>query len=83
MIHGDPKYLISFRRLVSSILDINMPTKTRVLLYIKVILIDKEIVMNFTNYDLHQICNVTSILRFNDVKCRFKIANVGVMQIPK
>ena len=47
-----------------------MPTKIRdfqVLLYIKVILIDKEMVMNLTNHDLHQICNVTSILRFKDV----------------
>ena len=34
----------------------------------KVILIDKEMVMNLTNQDLHQICNVTSILRFYEVK---------------
>ena len=57
-----------------SLLDINMPTKRRyfqVFLYIKVILIDKEIVINFTNHDLHQILNVTSILPFNDVKSLF------------
>ena len=51
-----------------------MPTKTRdfqVLLYIKVILIDKEMVMNLTNQALHQTYNVTSILRFNDVKSFF------------
>ena len=51
-----------------------MPTKTRdfqVLLYIEVILIDKKMVMNLTNQDLHQICNVTSILRFNDVTSFF------------
>ena len=48
MVQGDPKYLIPFRRLVivtlhCSILNINIPTKTRdfqVLLYIIVILID-------------------------------------------
>ena len=66
------------RRLVTdtyrSILNINMATKTRdlqVLLYINVILIDKKMVMNLTNQDLHQICYVTSILRFNDIKLFF------------
>ena len=55
--------------------NINTPTKSRdfqVVLYIKVILIVKEIVMKLLSQDLHQIYNVTSILRFNDVKPLFK-----------
>ena len=47
-----------------TILKINTPTKTRdfkVLLYIKGILNDKEMVMKITDQDLHQMFNVTSI----------------------
>ena len=38
----------------------------------KVYLIDKEMVLHRTNQDLHEICNLTSFLRFNDVKSLFK-----------
>ena len=62
-----------------------MPTKTRdfqFLLSIKVILIDKEMAMNLINQDLHQICNVMSILCINGIKSTFlKIATVVVLEI--
>ena len=37
--------------------------------------------MDLNNQDLHQICNVTSIFRFNDAKSLCKIANVNVLAI--
>ena len=67
-----------------------MPTKTRdfqFLLNIKVILIDKEMAMNLINQDLHQICNVMSILCINDIKSTFfkncHCCCVGNPQLPK
>ena len=82
----DPEYLIPYCYclICRSILKINLPTKTRNiqnLFDINFIPIDQEIVMNTTNQELYQISNVTSNLRFNDIKSLLKIATVVVLAI--
>ena len=66
-----------------TILNINIPTKTRdfsVLLYIKVILIHKEMVMKLTDQDIHQMF-IGRFLYLSDVKSLFKIAIVAVLAL--